>query len=367
MNIPRQYASRFLAALAVAALAAALPLARTSAQQTSTQQAPAKQRSPNGKIVFQSTQGGDGFMSDIYVMDADGKHQTRLTDDVSDDVSAVWSPQGDRIAFLSARRGNGYELYLMNADGSNQHPLRDASPVVPFDGVEWSPDGTRLAYGDGADVWVVAAAGSDPAVNVSVNKATGSFDREPSWSPNGGQLVVRNFTVCGGCSDLYVVNSFDGGGRYQLSTGPGFDASPRWSPAGNVVAYEADRNGRGIYVTAADGTGAEAQVSGAVGSSGGAVWSPDGTRLAFKSSSSNVYAVNSDGSGLTLLSDVPADGGSTIFWSPDGTKVGFHGSVANFVDIFVVGADGTARRAVNYTKSRRDDEFAASWQKLPTP
>jgi Tol biopolymer transport system component len=365
MNIPRQYGSRFLAALAVAALAAALQPARTSAQ-TSAQQAPAKQQSPNGKIVFQSTQGGDGFMSDIYVMDADGKHQTRLTDDVSDDVSAVWSPQGDRIAFLSARRGNGYELYLMNADGSNQHPLRSAAPVVPFDGFEWSPDGTRFAYGDGTDVWVVAADGTDPAVNVSVGKAIGSSDREPSWSPNGGQLVLRNFTICGGCSDLYVVNSFDGGGRYQLSTGPGFDASPRWSPAGNVVAYEGDRNGRSIYVTPADGTGAESKVSGAVGSSGGAVWSSDGTQLAFKAASANVYTVRADGTGLTAVSDVPADGGGNIFWSPDGTKVGFHGSVANFVDIFVVNADGS-RKATNYTKSRRDDEFAASWQKLLTP
>jgi len=92
-----------------------------------------------------------------------------------------------------------------------------------------------------------------------------------------------------------------------------------------------------------------------------------GTALAFKAASANVYTVHPDGSGLTPVSDVPADGGGTIFWSPDGTKVGFHGSVASFVDIFVVEADGTARRAVNYTKSRRDDEFAASWQKLPTP
>jgi Tol biopolymer transport system component len=364
MNIPRQYGSRFLAALAVAALAAALPLARTSAQQTSAQQSPAKQQSPNGKIVFQSTQGGDGFVNDIYVMDADGKHQTRLTDDPADDTSAAWSPQGDKIAFLSARRGNGYELYLMNADGSNQHPLRDASPVVPFDFV-WSPDGTRLAYSDGTDAYVVAADGTGAPVNVSAYKPAGTRDQEPSWSPNGGQLVVRSINInCGGCSDLHVVNAFDGADRYALITGPGFDQAARWSPAGNLIAYEGDRGGRDIYVTRADGTGAETKVSGGVGSFGGAEWSPDGTRLAFKSTSSNAYVVNSDGSGMKLLSDVPADGGGTLLWSPDGTKVAFH-NFNGSVDLYVANADGS-RKATNYTKTKRDDEYAYSWQKLST-
>ena len=66
------------------------------------------------------------------------------------------------------------------------------------------------------------------------------------------------------------------------------------------------------------------------------------------------------------LTDDLADDMSAV-WSPDGTKVAFHGSVASFVDIFVVEADGTSRHASNYTKSRRDDEFGYSWQRLPTP
>jgi TolB protein len=356
MSIPRQ--ARFLAAVAVMCLFAALPLT------TPAQSAPAKKQSANGLIVFQSTQGGDGFVNDIYVMDADGKHQTRLTDDPADDVSAVWSPQGDKIAFLSARRGNGYEIYLMNADGGNQHPLRDANPVVPF-GFEWSPDGTRLAYSDD-DVYVVTVDDTSAPVNVSVYKPAGTSDSQPAWSPNGGQLVVRNVnTNCGGCSDLHVVNAFDGGGRYALATGPGFDQAARWSPAGNLIAYEGDRNGRGIYVTPADGTGAETKVSGSVGSFGVLAWAPGGSRLAFKSGADKVYAANADGSGLTLITDVPADGGGAVVWSPDGTKVAFHNFNNGCVDLHVVAADGS-RKATNYTKTKRDDEFSYSWQKLAT-
>lgn len=355
MNIPRQASTRFLAAPALLCLFAALPL--TTAAQT----AAAKEKAPTGKIVFQSTQGSDGYVNDIYVMDSDGKRQTRLTDDPADDTTPVWSPDGSKIAFLSNRRSNGFELYLMDADGGNQRPLRDEAPIVPFN-FQWSPDGTRLSYSDGFDVYVVEVAGTAAPVNVSGSKPAGSRDLEAGWSPDGGRLVVRNSTDCGGCTDLHVINSADGGGRVALVTGPGFDVAPRWSPSGQFIAYEGDRGERGIYVVPADGTGSEVKVSGTVGSWGGPTWSPDGSRLAFRAGLGDVYVVNADGTGLMHLGDVPATSGD-IFWSPDGTKVAFHsGNADNWVDILVIAADGTGRRAVNYTKTRRADEFALSWR-----
>ena len=38
----------------------------------------------------------------------------------------VWSPDGARIAFVSRRDGN-YEIYVMNADGSGQTRLTNNS------------------------------------------------------------------------------------------------------------------------------------------------------------------------------------------------------------------------------------------------
>lgn len=373
MNFPRQASVRMLAALAIATLAAA-PLWRASAQS-----APTRASSPNGKIVFQSTQGGDGFTSDIYVMDADGKHQTRLTDNTAaDDANPIWSPKGDQIAFLSDRNGGSgnYEIFLMNADGTNQRPLRTAANGGPVYGanIEWSPDGTRLKYesfgfdlGNIYVIQVVAPGGGDsvlPPQLVNPDRPAGTTDSEASWSPDGTKFVFRHI-ACDFCllSELYTMN-VDGTNRVQVTNLAGVESSPRWSPDGTRVAYEADRGGAaGVYVKNADGTGAEVNVGGMT--AGRPVWSPDGSRIAFVSDAGNVYTAGPDGANRTLLTDVLANGGGGIFWSPDGSKVAFHNVTGNStaVDLYVVNADGS-RRATNYTKTRRDDEFAFTWQKL---
>ena len=73
--------------------------------------------SPDGrKIVFTSYRDGN---AEIYLMNADGSNQTRLTNSGGEDEAASWSPSGQQLIFASSRDGS-YDLYLMNADGSNQ-------------------------------------------------------------------------------------------------------------------------------------------------------------------------------------------------------------------------------------------------------
>ena len=82
--------------------------------------------SPNGsKIVFQSTRDGQ---PEIYVMNADGSGQTRLTNNPAWDTAPVWSPDGTKILFTSLRDDvMNPSLYVMNADGSNQTRLTTGS------------------------------------------------------------------------------------------------------------------------------------------------------------------------------------------------------------------------------------------------
>ena len=66
--------------------------------------APTLVPAPGGsRIVFSSERRGN---YDIYVMNADGSGQTRLTDDPTGDGLPSWAPDGTRIAFTSDRDGN---------------------------------------------------------------------------------------------------------------------------------------------------------------------------------------------------------------------------------------------------------------------
>jgi Tol biopolymer transport system component len=80
--------------------------------------------SPDGtKIAWRNDRTGN---FDVCVMNADGSHQTNLTNHSGTDRQPSWSPDGTMIAFASDRSGN-YEVRSMNADGSHQTNLTGTS------------------------------------------------------------------------------------------------------------------------------------------------------------------------------------------------------------------------------------------------
>ncbi len=107
--------------------------------------------------------------------------------------------------------------------------------------------------------------------------------------------------------------------------------SPEISPNGDWVVYQRrgmdimkDRRTSRLWLIKTDGTGHRKLTSQDINESS-AVWSPDGTRLAFVSGSdqgSEIYVYWLESGTLARLTQLPASP-SGLSWSPDGRQLAF--------------------------------------------
>ena len=85
------------------------------------------------RIAFASNRDGNW---ELYVMNADGSGQTRLTWSAGNDFDPSFSPDGRKIAFVSEREGN-YDVWVMNQGAAD--PWGDLTAQRPPPGVPaWS-------------------------------------------------------------------------------------------------------------------------------------------------------------------------------------------------------------------------------------
>jgi len=237
--------------------------------------------SPDGSRIAFSVLSKNRESWDIYVMNADGSEETRLTMNGRNNDSPSWSPDGDRIVFSSARDGRS-EIYVMNAVGSEQTRLtnNDMFNLAPA----WSPHGTKIAYESkerdnpaaNEEIYVMNADGSDP-IQLTNNNVQ---DLGPAWSPDGTKIAYSttlSHKVEEYNPDIYVMN-YDGSNPIRLTSDRTDEEAPSWSPDGSKIAFgscqaETESSICDIYIMNADGSD-QTQMTDLHSYTSGPVWSP---------------------------------------------------------------------------------------------
>jgi Tol biopolymer transport system component len=227
-----------------------------------------------------------------------------------------------RIAFTGTGWLQDSDIYAVNVDGSGlvrltENPDSDSDP-------SWSPDGKQLVFvserHSQVDLYKMQADGSDPLPLTQ----DAALDLFPAWSPEGRRIAFMSDRTGG--YELYTINT-DGGDRQQLTRNTAHDVAPAWSPDGQQLAFVSDRDGNyEIYVMQADGTHPRRLTHDPAVDTAPA-WSPDGRTIAFVSGrgnpqgNSSLYVMQADGTrprrlGEGALNEV------TPAWSPTGQMVG---------------------------------------------
>ncbi|MER3445891.1 MAG: hypothetical protein C4291_03210 [Candidatus Dadabacteria bacterium] len=255
----------------------------------------------NSKIVFVS---GAGQNRDLYIMDYDGRNIKRLTSHRSLLLSPHCSSDGTKVIFSSDKvwTQNIYVLSLVPRIEERRltRTLKlDQSP-------EWSPDGGKIAYSENGDIFVSNPDGSG-AVNLTHSPA---IDVSPTWSPDGRQIAFVSNR--GGVPQIYVMNS--NGSNVRRITSGSYDTDPSWSPNPSInrIAFvRVEGSEANIFTINPDGTDEQRLTSGARRNENPS-WSPDGHYIAFDSTrngAKNIYLMYLNGENQRPLTK---DGGKSF-------------------------------------------------------
>ncbi len=214
--------------------------------------------SPDGTaIVYTSTEEDtrdveySQLVRDIYLWHLGNNRRTNLTQNSSDDWLPRYSKNGQVISFISERDDLSEsrfdqllsEVYIMENDGRFQHRVthndsEDGGAVVaPGSGKD---QGIVYFDNNASGVFEIYKADYNGEKQQQITFNPSANDLSPDISANGDKIVF--FSDRDGNYELYLMNS-DGSVPVRLTSNPANDLNPVFSPDGSKVLFHSNRSG----------------------------------------------------------------------------------------------------------------------------
>ncbi|TSD66142.1 S9 family peptidase [Inquilinus sp. KBS0705] len=287
------------------------------------------QVSPDGKwVAYEVSEvdtAKDKRVSHLWMQSWDGKQSIQLTYGDEPASKPRWSPDGKYLSFLSSRDSkNGAQLWVMDRRGGEGKKLTDIKGDL--NDYAWSPDGGRVAL----VIQDPEKKGKDSKDEPKTTKPI-HIDRYHFKQDYEGYLENLH-------QHLYVFNL----GTKKIDTltsGNYDDSAPDWAPDGETIAFVSNRDGdpdksenTDIFSVETRQGGALKQLTTWKGQDGKPQYSPDGKTIAYLRQNSEGYTMyalselcimDADGKNtknLTQQLDRPADNPA---WSKDGKTIAF--------------------------------------------
>ena len=134
---------------------------------------------------------GKSSITAVFVINADGTGERRLTDPAMEAGESVWSRDGKWITFATFPLARGVDgeshLYRMHPDGTGLERLADFSSAdLRATQPQYTPDGKWITFtavtASTRSLWAIPAAGGDP-----VEIAAGGIYTHGTWQPDAKQ------------------------------------------------------------------------------------------------------------------------------------------------------------------------------------
>jgi TolB protein len=177
----------------------------------------------------------------------------RISDLIFERLTGVRGVFSTRIAYVTVEKPDGkarYRLVVADADGAN--PAVIAESEQPIMSPAWSSDARRIAYvsfeSHSSAVYVQELATGQRRVVSSHPGINGA----PAWSPDGSRLALT-LSRDEGNLDVFVLNPGSNDMR-RLTDNPAIDTEGAWAPDGKSLYFTSDRSGGPqVYQVGLDG------------------------------------------------------------------------------------------------------------------